>query len=158
MTEATTGTLTVSVVDYKGEPATVKIGKVPNKYVTLKNAEKVANYLKKYCNARISGYGASKGVQDDDTSTGKYDRVLQKLRLIFKDHKANATRTFSIPAPKDTAVTDDQEPHSDIPEDVRDLMKEIGAISEKDEMEYLGGGLVSRVGRAGSRNTKTTGI
>lgn len=150
---ATYGTLTVSLEDYKGKTATPRV-RVPEAKATLANAKKVAEFLETHSDARVVSYGASKDYSGDSTDTGKYDRVLQRLELLFEDGDGNSKR-FSIHAPRDEDVNDDQEPDSDLAEDVKDLLVDIGAGSA---FTYNGGGLESRKPSKQARAKVMTGV
>ena len=149
---ATYGTLTSTVQDYKGKTATVKVI-VPAAKATLANAKKIAEFLEDYSCAAVVGYGVALGYSDD-TITGKYDRVLQSLTLLFENADGRSVR-FSIPAPKDGNVNDDQEPDSDVPEDVKDLLVAVGASTS---FIYNGGGLKSRLPNKDARSKVMTGV
>lgn len=143
-------TATVTMKDYKGQTSTIRIPGV----TTLAKAKQIADWIKGHTDAAVVGYGVSMGYAGDSTDTGKYDRVLQALRLLFKD-ELGKTRSFSIPAPRDEDVNDDQEPISDLPEDVMDLLKAVGAAKT---LTYEGGGLRSRLPRSEARSREVTGV
>lgn len=147
------GSLNVSVQDYKGKTAPVKV-RVPVKKATLANAKKVAEFLKTHSDAMVVTYGASIDYSGDSTDTGKYDRVLQRLGLLYEDSDGNSKR-FSFPAPRDEDVNDDQEPTSDLAEAVKDLLVAVGAGSG---FVYNGGGLKSRMPSKEARAKEMTGI
>lgn len=147
------GTLSVSLQDYKGKGATAKV-RVPEAKATLANAKKVADFLKTHSDARVVTYGASKDYSGDTTDTGKYDRVLQRLEFLYEDSDGNSKR-FSIHAPRDEDVNDDQEPTSDLAEDVKDLLVDVGAGSG---FSYNGGGLKSRMPSKEARAKEMTGV
>jgi hypothetical protein len=146
------GRLNISFTDYLRKSATTHI-RVPIAKATLANAKKVADWIKGHSDAAVSGYGATLDY-DDSCDTGKYDRVLQSLVMLFENQGGIPIR-FSIPAPRDEDVSDDQEPVSDLPEDVMDLLKEIGAITSA---VYNGGGLRSRLPSKEARNKEVTGV
>jgi len=149
---ATYGSINVSLRDYKGKTASVKVI-VPEDKATLANGLLVAAFLEDYSCAAVTGYGVSVDYTDT-TITGKYDRVLQALKLLYKNADGKQVR-FSIPAPKDGNVNDDQEPDSDVAEDVKDLLVSIGASSA---FVYEGGGLKSRLPSKEARSTQLTGV
>lgn len=140
---------TVTVQDYKGKSAVVRVTGVS----TLANAKKVADFLKTHSDAKVVSYGITMDYAGDSTSNGKYDRVLQSLKLSFED-EAGKTRFFSIPAPADEAVDDDQEPKSDLAEDVKDLLNSLGLKIAT----YNGGGINSRLPSKEARKKVMTGI
>jgi hypothetical protein len=151
------GSINVTLEDYKGKTGRVTVD-VPIAQATTKNAKKVADFLKGKSDAAVKSYGVTKDY-DDKTGwllgdTGKYDRCLQRLQINFEDENGKS-RTFGIPAPKDGAVSADQEPDSDLPEDVKDLLIEIKAVTE---FTYNGGGLKSRMGSKESRSKEMTGV
>lgn len=150
---ATYGTLTASLEDYKGKTATARI-RVPEAKATQANAKKLADFLKVHSDAKVVSYGASKDYSGDSTDTGKYDRVLQRLELLFEDGDGKSKR-FSIHAPRDEDVNDDQEPDSDLAEDVKDLLVAVGAGSN---FTYNGGGLESRKPSKQARAKVMTGV
>lgn len=146
------GTLVCTLTDYKGKSANVKV-RVPAAKATLANAKTLAEFLEDMSAAAVSGYGVTLGYVDTCIE-GKYDRVLQSLVLLFENADGQAIR-FSIPAPKDGNVNDDQEPHPDVPEDVKDLLVGIGASSS---FIYNGGGLRSRLPNKDARSKEMTGV
>jgi len=150
---ASSGYLTCTVQDYKKKSAVVKV-KVASAKATLANAKILAAFLEDYSCAAVTGYGAQIGY-DDSALTGKYDRVLQALELLYQDSSRGSHR-FSIPAPKDGNVNNDQEPNSDMAEDIRDMLNGFGL--DIPATGYNGGGLRSRVGRKDSRATELTGV
>jgi hypothetical protein len=140
---------TVTVQDYKGKTAVARV----NGVTTIANAKKVADFLKGHSDAKVVAYGISLDYSGDDTSSGKYDRVLQGLKFSFEDQNGK-TRYFTIPAPRDEDVNDDQEPESDVAEDVKDLLNSVGLKIAT----YNGGGLNSRLPSKESRAKVMTGI
>lgn len=152
MDKGTQGYLTCSVEDYKGKSATVKV-RVPTAKCTIGNASILADYVKTHSDARVTSFGISQDAKGDKTNRGKYDRVLQKLVYLFEDANGNARR-FSLPAPRDEDVDDDQEPDSDTAEDVKDLLNGFGLSITV----YNGGGLGSRTGSKISRKRDLTGV
>lgn len=147
------GVLTATVQDYKRKSAVSKIV-VPEAKATLANAKILAEFLKTHSDAKVVTYGASKDYSGDSVDTGKYDRVLQRLSLLYEDGDGKSKR-FSIPAPRDEDVDDDQEPSSDLAEDVKDLLVGVGAGSD---FTYNGGGLKSRLPSKESRAKVMTGV
>lgn len=152
MDKGSFGYITASVEDYKGKTGVVKV-RVPQANVTAANAESLADYLATHSDARVTGFGLSFEATGDSTSTGKYDRVLQRLVYLFEDGNGNSRR-FSLPAPRDEDVNDDQEPKSDTAEDVKDLLVSFGLTINA----YNGGGLISRSPSKDARSKELTGV
>jgi hypothetical protein len=150
---ATYGSLNVSLSDYKGKAGICKV-RVPIAKATDANAKKIADFLKTHSDARVTSYGITKDYDGDTVDSGKYDRCLQRLVMFFEDEKGQ-NRSFSIPAPRDEDVDDDQEPTSDLPEDVKDLLVSVGAVSS---VVYNGGGMRSRVPSKQARKKIMTGV
>jgi hypothetical protein len=147
------GWLTCTVKDYKQKSAVVKV-KVTAAKATMANAKTLAETLEDLTCAAITGYGAIVGYSDS-AITGKYDRVLQKLELLYQDASRGAHR-FSIPAPKDGNVNDDQECDSDVAEDIRDMLNGFGL--DIPDTGYNGSGLKSRLPGKDARATELTGV
>jgi hypothetical protein len=145
--------LTCTLQDYKGKSATVKV-KVPAASATVAKAKTLADTLKDHSDAKVVGYGVSLDFTGDDVSTGKYDRVLQTLTMLYEDQDGNSRR-LSIPAPRDEDVNEDQEPDSDWAEDAKDLLVSLGAVKSA---TYQGGGLKSRLPSKEARSKVTTGV
>ena len=145
------GSVSATVKDYKGKCATVR---VEVSGPTAAKAKKLAEYLKDHSDAAVQTYGLSIDYTGDETDSGKYDRVLHKLVYLYKDDDKRSRR-FSVPAPRDEDVNDDQEPDSDTAEDVKDLLVSLGAFKSA---EYNGGGLDSRLPSSEARARATTGV
>lgn len=145
------GAITVTVRDYKGKTATPRI--ITDK-ATVANAKKFADFLKTHSDAMVVSYGTSLDYSGDETDTGKYDRVLQSLHLMFEDEQGK-TRKGSIPAPRDEDVNEDQEADSDFAEDYKDLLISVGAAKS---LTYNGSGLTSRTPSAEARAKVLTGV
>ena len=151
MNKGTYGYLTCSVEDYKGKTAVCKV-RVPAAKATAGNASTLADYISTHSDARVVSFGLSYDASGDKTNTGQYDRVLQSLVYLFEDQNG-ATRRFSLPAPRDEDVNDDQEPVSDTAEDVKDLLNGFGL----NIAVYNGGGLRSRTPNKDARAKVMTG-
>lgn len=145
--------LSCTVEDYKGKSAVVKV-QVAAASATPAKAKTLADFIKDHSDAKVTGYGVSLDYSGDSTSSGKYDRVLQTLSLLYED-QSGKSRRFSIPAPRDEDVNDDQEPDSDFAEDAKDLLVLIGAVTSA---AYMGGGLKSRMPSKESRAKVLTGV
>lgn len=145
MDKGSQGYLTCSVKDYKGQSATVKV-RVATAQCTIGNASKLADYIKTHSDAKVTAFGISQDAKGDNTSAGKYDRVLQSLVYLYEDEEGNARR-FSLPAPRDEDVDEDQEPDPVTAQDVQDLLNGFGLKLTT----YNGGGLRSRTGDSLSR-------
>ena len=146
------GYLTCTVEDYKGKTSVCKV-RVESAKCTIANASTLADYLKTHSDARVVSFGISQDAKGDETDTGKYDRVLQSLTYLFEDEDG-ATRRFSLPAPRDEDVNDDQEPDSDTAEDVKDMLNGFGLKISV----YNGGGLRSRTPGKEARAKESTGV
>lgn len=145
------GSVSATVRDYKGKCATCKMNV---EKPTKAKAETLAKYLSTHSDAAVTGIGINHTVSGDETDKGKYDRVEQKLVYLFQTDKSGTTKRFSLPAPRDEDVNEDQEPDSDTAEDVADMLKSVTGI--KETLVYNGGGLQSRVPK--NRSTKRTGV
>ena len=145
--------LTCTVEDYKGQTATSKVA-VTAANATPAKAKVLADFIKGQSDARVVGYGCTLDFLGDEVDTGKYDRVLQALTFLYEDQAGKAKR-FSIPAPSDESVNDDQEPESDLAEDVKDLLISLGAATT---LTYNGGGLKSRTPSKQARSKALTGV
>lgn len=145
--------LTCSVEDYKGQASTVRVA-VALASATPAKAKDLADFLVTHSDARVASYGVTIDFGGDTTDTGKYDRVLQSLRFSYEDQDGKSRR-FSIPAPRDEDVNDDQEPTSGLAEDVKDLLVSLGAGTA---FVYNGGGLDSRMPPKNARAKAMTGV
>jgi hypothetical protein len=147
------GTLSVSLADAEGNPGRCTV-KVPEKKATEKNAKKVADFMKEHSDARVVSYGLTRDYSGDSTSEGKYDMCYQRLELLYEDGDGKPRR-FGIPAPRDEDVNTKQQPESDLAEDVKDLLNEIGAGKD---WVYNGGGMKSRMPGKSARDKEMTGV
>ena len=88
-------------------------------------------------------YDAS-GFFADGTDKGKYDSVEQKAKFIFKDAETGGIVTFSLPAPREEDIDDDQQPKMSAATAIKNL---IAAITDREgaNLLYLGGGLESNI-------------
>ena len=145
--------LNVSVKDKMGMQGRVTVN-ASSSNATVSNAKKIADWLKDHTDAQVVSYGASADYLGDECDDGKYDRVQQRLVLLFEDK--NGQHRFGIPAPKDEDLDVDQQPISDLPEDVKDLLSGVGAC-DKGSFVYNGGGLLSKMPDARARKRKVTG-
>lgn len=145
--------ITCTVQDYKGATSTVRVI-VGTANATPAKAQDLANFIATHSDAKVIGYGVALDYTGDSTDSGKYDRVLQSLRLLYEDQDGKARR-FSIPAPRDEDVNVDQEPDSDVAEDVKDLLVALGAGTA---FTYNGGGLDSRMPPKNARAKVMTGV
>jgi hypothetical protein len=141
--------ISVTLQDYKGKTGVVTLDGPK----TLTNAKTLADFLKTHSDAKVVSYGVSLDYSGDDTSNGKYDRVLQRLKFSYEKTDGKNV-TFSYPAPRDEDVSDDQEPTSGLAEDVKDLLNQLGVKIAT----YNGGGMVSRMPSKESRSKSMTGI
>lgn len=148
------GSLNVSLKDYKGKSGRMSF-EVPKAKATIANAKKVAEYAQTHSDARVVGYGISVNFKGDETDRGQYDRCLQRLEFSYEDAEGNS-RKLGYPAPRDEDVNDHQEPESDVAEDFKDLLVSVGVLVAP--VAYNGGGLKSRLPKAGARATDLTGI
>ena len=146
--------LTVTVKDKMGLTGAVRIS-TASSYATVANAKKVADWLKDHSDAQVISYGATTDFIGDECDNGKYDRVQQRLTMLFTDK--NGSHRFGIPAPKDEDLDDDQQPISDLPEDVKDLLVSVGAMDSA-TYTYGGGGLQSRLPDSRARKRAVTGV
>lgn len=139
------GSVSATVKDYKGGTSVVVVEGITTPTTAL--AKKLAEFLVAHSDAQVVSYGCSLPYTGDECDSGKYDRVEQRLTLLFSKEKGGARR-FSIPAPRDEDVNVDQEPNSDLPEDVMDLFKSLGI---KETLIYNGGGMLSRMPKVRAR-------
>lgn len=149
-----TGSLNVSLRDYKGKTGAMSID-VPVAKATIANAKKVAEWAVTHSDAKVVGYGITKRWTGDETDRGEFDRCLQRLEFSYED-KFGKTRRLGYPAPRDEDVDEDQEPLGDVAEDFKDLLVSVGALQTP--VSYNGGGIVSRLPKKGARKTAMTGV
>lgn len=148
----------VTLEDYKGNRRTMSVSQVGS----LSDVENIAKFLDDHSDARIVSHSITEtqiwSDNDSEASRGKYERVEQKLVLLFQDTgggEDNESVRFTIHAPSESSVNSDQEPESDLAEDVADLIAD-NTTRERTDLRYNGGGLTSRIPR--SRNKSTTGV
>lgn len=146
---------TVTMRDAKGKTGVTSLRKVGG----LSDVEKIADWLKNHTDAQVIEYSyteSKKLSQDDDKcSSGKYDRCEQRLILNFYDSSEGEQITFSYPAPRDEDLDEDQQPVSDVAEDVKDLIAAT-TTREGTDLLYNGGGLKSKMPRL--KKVATTGV
>lgn len=145
---------TVIVEDYKGQRASVRTMVDGD----LDDVKDVADFISTHSDAKVISYAFSVSAQyeGDSVDNGKYDRVVQKITALFSDtNETDPTKRkvrFSIPAPRDEDVNDDQELNSDVAEDLKDLLNAVRGA----DLEYRGGYLTSK--KPVSVASVTTGI
>lgn len=147
MDKGTYGYLTCTVRDYKGKTGVVKV-KVPSGKATTSLAGQLADLIEQRSDAAVVSFGVSIDAKGGETDEGKYDRVYQRLTYLFEDANGLSHR-FSIPAPRDEDVNEDQEPDSESANDVGDFLEDVGWSG----IIYHGGGLNSRTPHRGERAT-----
>jgi hypothetical protein len=94
-------------------------------------------------------------VNDDgewtSTDAGEhYDRVEQKMKMIFRDADSGDVVTLSIPAPNDNVFDAKQEPTPDAAEAIADAYAS-ATTSESMDLMYKGGGLISKLPKSDRR-------
>jgi hypothetical protein len=145
------GTLGVTVRDYKGKTAVVKVN---SSDATIAKAEAFAAFIASHSVAQVIGCGVNLGYTDDPADNGKYDRVLQSMTTLWFKADGSPLRC-SIPAPLDADVNEAQEMDSDVAEDFKDALIAAGASAS---LVYNGSGLKSRTPGKGERDTTLTGV
>lgn len=154
--------ITVTFRDYLGKTAKVTV----SKGTTLKDAEQMADVLKKYSRAAVIACSHTETTFIDDDETGAeqatattsgehYDRVQQKCKLNYTDADTGDKISLSIPAPNDNCFDADQEPTGDVAEDIADAIGN-STTRESGNLIYRGGGLVSKLPQV--KKARRTGI
>ena len=159
---ATSHVATVTLRDYLGKTAVCKLRKA----TTLNDARQFADSLCSYSRAAVIAYSHTETNYVDDDKTGDdqwgvtvagehYDRVQQKCKMMYKDADTGDMISVSIPAPNDNCFDGDQEPTSDMAEDIADAIGN-ATTRESGNLIYLGGGLSSKLPH--TRKAKRTGV
>ena len=152
--------IAVTFRDYLGKTAIVTV----NKGTTLNDAEQLADALKSYSRAAVVSASHTETMYIDDDEAGgtfsseageHYDRCEQKCRLNYIDADTGDKLSISIPAPNDNCFDADQEPTSDVAEDIADAIGN-STTRESGNLIYTGGGLISRL--PAIRRASRTGV
>ena len=159
---ATKHTITVTLRDYKGKMATVKV----NRGTSINDAKQLADQLKDRSQAAVISYSHTESsyVDDDKTSdtawlsgmaTEHYDRCEQKCKFMFLDCDNGERFSISVPAPADSCFDADQEANSDV---AKDFMQAIANCTTREaaNLLFMGGGLTGKLPKM--RKTKMTGM
>lgn len=136
-----TGTLYATLRDYKGKTA---VSSIEVAAPTMENAKKLADFLNTHSDACVLAYGISQKdvIAADSAINGPYDRVYQRLQLMFLDVATNDARRFSIHAPDKDGMEEDQEATAALVTAAKTLLSDIGAITST--TTYNGSALISR--------------
>ena len=141
--------IAVTFRDYLGKTAMVTV----NKGTTLNDAEQLAEALKSYSRAAVVSASHTETTYFDNDSTGgtfssqageHYDRCEQKCRMNYIDADTGDKISLSIPAPNDNCFDADQQPTSDLAQDIADAIGN-STTRESGNLIYTGGGLLSRL-------------
>ena len=153
---------TIIFQDYEGKTASVVVDAD-----NLDAVEDLAETLKGYSRARIiSASFSQKTLYDNnDDATGSwdptgehYDTVSQKCKLIYQDTETGDMKTLSIPAPNDNCFQANQQPSSDVAEDIADALAELQSSTYSMNLMYKGGGLTSKLPKSDRRSKTMTGV
>ena len=136
-----TGTLYATLRDYKGKTA---VSSIEVAAPTMENAKKLADFLNAHSDACVLAYGITQKdvIAADSAINGPYDRVYQRLQLMFLDVATNDARRFSIHAPDKDGMEEDQEATAALVTAAKTLLSDIGAITST--TTYNGSALISR--------------
>lgn len=145
------GTLTVTVRDFLGKTAVVKVKSTD---ATIEKTQAFAAFIKDHSVAQVIGCGVSLDYTDSAPENGKYDRVLQSMTTNWFKADGSALRC-AIPAPLDADVNERQEMNSDVAEDFKDALIAAGASTA---LIYNGSGLKSRTPANNEREKSLTGV
>lgn len=159
---ATKHTISVTLRDYMGKMAVVRV----NKGTSINDADQLADALKKYSQAAVIAYSHTETsyISDDKTSdsawlsgkaTEHYDRVEQKCKFLFLDADDGDHFSVSVPAPADACFNADQEANSDV---AKDFMQAIATCTtrEASNLLFMGGGLTGKLPK--NRKAQMTGV
>lgn len=142
------GTLYATLQDYKGKKA---VSSIEVAAPTMENAKKWADFLNANSDACVISYGITQKdvIAADSAINGPYDRVYQRLQLMFLNMATNEARRFSIHAPDKDGMEEDQEATATLVTAAKTLLTDIGAISST--ATYNGSALISKGANAGER-------
>ena len=157
--------VTATFRDYWGDKATC----VLQGGTTLRDAEQWGEALAKYSRAALIAvshveskiYPTSKSDAEGMATTlagEHYDSVKQKCKLLYRDNDTTGrifNRSVQIPAPNDNCFGANQEPKSDLGEDIADAIAN-SSTTERGNLQYMGGGLVSKLNKR--RQAVVTGV
>jgi len=152
----------VVVKDFTGGTSRVTLSHIGDAF-TMNEAKKFAEFIKDKSEAAVINYGITMTSREitetaNDATEGPYDRVQQKLVLMYTDMQDNDKIRFTIPAPGSVKCVDKyQEPLTDLAEDVKDLIGNLTS-RERGDLLYHGGGISGKVPRRDQRRSiETTG-
>ena len=142
------GTLYATLRDYKGRTV---VSSIEVAAPTMENAKKWAEFLNANSDACVIAYGITQKdvIAADSAINGPYDRIYQRLQLMFLDVATNEARRFSIHAPDKDGMEEDQEATPDLVTAAKTLLTDIGAITAT--ATYNGSALISKGARATER-------
>lgn len=148
----------IVVEDAFGQTGTVKLEHLGDA-LELNEIGNLKSFIEEHSDAKVIRYGVTKsayinarGWGADETDPGKYDSVAQRLKFNFMDQDGGFF-SFSIPAPRDEDLSDNQQPKGSVAKAVLDKIAELTS-READDLHYLGGGLVSKVQKIELRSKK----
>lgn len=142
------GTLYATLRDYKGKTA---VSSIEVAAPTMENAKKLAEFLNANSDACVLAYGITQKdvIASDSATNGPYDRVYQRLQLMFLDVATNESRRFSIHAPDKDGMEEDQEATATLVTAAKTLLSDIGAITST--ATYNGSALISKGAKSSER-------
>ena len=155
---------TITLLDRWGQTAKVTIKKFGDA-LQINDLNDFKNGIETHSDAKVIAMSVTEttvldasGFFADNTDKGKYDSVEQKAKYIFKDADTGGIVTFSVPAPREEDIDDDQQPKIAAANAIKALIAEVTS-REAADLLYLGGGLRSDVPPAQQRRkTKDTNV
>lgn len=144
---------TVTLRDFKGRTGTMKVANCRSS-LTMANAKSFAEFVAEHSDAQVVGYGIHESHDGDSADNGKYDRVLQGLKMLYIQEFGNKPTGITLLAPRDEDVDEDQEAVSDFAEDMKDALVALTGQS----YTFNGSGIVSRTPGSMERKRVLTGV
>lgn len=155
---------TVTVLDRWGQQSRITLKKFGDA-LQVNDLGDFINGIEAHSDAKVIGASVTEtivkdasGFFADSTDKGKYDSVEQKAKYIFKDADTGSIVTFTVPAPKEADIDDDQQPKISAATAIKNLIAEVTG-REASDLLYLGGGLKSDLPPSAlRRKTKDTNV
>lgn len=155
---------TITVLDRWGQTSKVTLKKFGDA-LGVNDLGDFINGIEAHSDAKVIGASVTEttvrdasGFFADNTDKGKYDSVEQRAKYIFKDADTGGIVTFTVPAPREADIDDDQQPKIAAANAIKALIAEVTG-REAVDLLYLGGGLTSNVPPAAlRRKTKDTDV
>lgn len=148
----------IVVEDSFGQTATMRLENLGDA-LEINEIGNLREFIETHSDAKVIRYGITKsayinarGWGSDETDPGKYDSVAQRLKFNFMDQDGGFF-SFSIPAPRDEDLNDNQQPKGSV---ANEVLKKIAELTSREEadLHYLGGGLVSKMQKIELRSKK----